>query len=149
MAKSRRRSAFEKGRVKKELRRVSISEAARMMDALARRVYHVDLNQCRDRAKFKIGVMFIIRNLEKLLKSFRGVRPDDQPVGRRLEGLQVRAKRMLTSYRSALASLDQLEDWQAVAADITANYEILRFEAGHLHQSVTPDSPFGVLRSAL
>jgi hypothetical protein len=127
---------------------VQTPRAARRLDALARRVYCVDLSERTNSPKFKNGLAFVTNNLEELLKSLVGPWPRDPRISRNVESLRFRAQRLLTRCRVFVDHFDELEDWRTAANQINADYDVLRHEAGRLHQLVLPSS-FAVLRSAL
>jgi hypothetical protein len=149
MGKTSKRSAFQHAKSKRHVQGTNSSKVGDVLDVLTRRVYHINFSLYRTPERFKIGVTFMMLNLEELSRSLRRCRVSDRRIRRRAEDLRLKAERMLMLYRSVPESLDDLEGWPSVAEHIIANYEMLRFEAGHLYQLVVPSSPFGVLRSAL
>jgi hypothetical protein len=127
---------------------MTISRFARVLDGLTRRVYQVDFSRCKDSAKFQEVLPFMMRNLEALAASLGREWPNGR-IRRAAENLRLRAVRLLKACRALPESFAEGSEWRFVEGHIIANYEILRFEAGHLYQLVVPQSPFAVLRSAL
>lgn len=134
---------------------------ARLLDDLVCRVYHVNLQQCSDFAEFRDRLNFMVLNLQEISSSLGGPGPqaasrapsrllsDDPRIRRAAESLRVKANRLLALCGDVPESFADQDAWRIVARNLAVNYEVLRFEAGHLYRLVIPESPFGVLRSAL
>lgn len=129
---------------------------ARLLDDLVRKVFHVNLQRCRDAGEFRNSLSYMVRNLEEISSSLGFAAADhqfsnDQRINRAAENVKVKAERLLAlcgAVPESFATKDEGE-WRAAANNLSANYDILRFDAGHLYQLAVPESPFGVLRSAL
>jgi hypothetical protein len=144
---------------------------AQLLDELVGKVYHVDLPQCRDFGEFQNRVEFMVRNLAEISNSLghgfakqgfakqgfakqgftkQGFATQDaRRIRRAAERVKVKAERLLSLCGTVPVSFAAPEEWRTVAGNLTVNYDILRFDAGHLYQLVIPESPFSVLRSAL
>ena len=127
---------------------------ARLLDDLVCRVYHVNLPECRDAEDFKDRLDFMVRNLQEISDTLERelsgrAFSDDQRIRRAAEGVRGKANRLLALCGDVPNSFAAPEEWRRIAGHLAVNYDLLRFEAGHLYRLVIPESPFGVLRSAL
>jgi len=134
---------------------------AQLLDELVGKVYHVNLPQCRDFGEFQDRLEFMVRNLAEISNSLghgfakhgfakQGFsKQDDRRIRRAAERVKVKADRLLSLCGTMPDSFAAPEEWRAVGGNLTVNYDILRFDAGHLYRLVIPESPFSVLRSAL
>lgn len=125
------------------------TKAARTLDELVTQVYHVDLWDCRSCEQFQQGLKHIIHNMDLLLRALAGCHSEDSRTRRAVDDVKLKASRLLVLCREAPAKFEHPEGWRDAARRIVANYEVLRVDAGHLYERVVPNSPIGVLRSAL
>lgn len=124
-------------------------DAARRMNSLVKRVYNVDLWECRDYDQFRHGLARIIHNLNVLLETFAGWHPREPRKRRAVEDVKLKATRLLRLCKDAPSELESPEHWRQTAQQIIASYEVLRDDAGRLYELVVPGATYGVLRTAL
>jgi hypothetical protein len=119
------------------------------LDDLVVRVYHLELNECRDEAEFREGVRLVLRNLDEVLDALCFYRPPDRRIERAVDRVKLKATRLRELCAAVPESFDHPEGWRSVAENIMVNYEQFRIEAGLMYRLVVPGSSFGVLRAAL
>lgn len=121
----------------------------RKLNNLVKKVYNVDLWECRDEAQFRTGLARIIHNMDAMLEAFGECRPRDLRRRRAVEEVKLKATRLLRLCRDVPAVFAHPEDWRQSARQIIASYEVLRDDAGRLYELMVPVSIYGVLRSAM
>ena len=57
---------------------LNIARREMPLDDLVVRVYHMELNECRDEAEFREGVRLVLRNLDEVLDALCFYRPPEQ-----------------------------------------------------------------------
>jgi hypothetical protein len=119
------------------------------LDDLVARVYHLELSECRDLDEFKEGLRLMLRNVDEVMDTLGGYRPEDRRVRRASERVKQRATTLKNLCARVPETFDDPEGWRKAADFIIANYEQFRIEAGLLYQIAVPGASFGVLRSAL
>lgn len=119
------------------------------LDDLVLRVYHMELNECRDEAEFKDGVRLLLRNLDEVLDALAFYQPADRRILRAVDRVKLKATHMRKICADIPESFVGPEGWRPVAELIMVNYEQFRIEAGLLYRLAVPGSSFGVLRAAL
>jgi len=119
------------------------------LDDLVVRVYHMELNECRDEAEFREGVRLVLHNLDEVLDALCFYRPPDRKIERAVDRVKLKVAHMRNLCAAVPESFDNPEGWRSVAENIMVNYEQFRIEAGLLYRLAVPGSSFGVLRAAL
>jgi hypothetical protein len=119
------------------------------LDDLVVRVYHMELNECRDEAEFREAVRLVLRNLDEVLDALCFYRPPDRRIQRAVDRVKLKAAHMRNLCTAVPESFDSPEGWRPMAENIMVNYEQFRIEAGLLYRLAVPGSSFGVLRAAL
>jgi uncharacterized UPF0160 family protein len=127
----------------------TIARRAMPLDDLVVRVYHLELDECRDWTEFKEAVRLVLRNLDEVLDTLCWYRPADSRIRRAVDRVKTNALRLRKFCAAIPDSSEDPERWQDVATHIIVNYEQFRIEAGLLYQLAVPGSSFGVLRAAL
>ena len=128
---------------------LTIARRAMPLDDLVVRVYHMELNECRDEGEFRDGVRLVQRNLDEVLDALCSYRPTDRRTQRAVDRVKLKAVNMRNVCTAVPESFDHPEGWRSVAKDIMVNYEQFRIEAGVLYRLAVPGSSFGILRAAL
>lgn len=128
---------------------LNIARREMPLDDLVVRVYHMELNECRDEAEFKEGVRLVLRNLDEVLDALCSYRPPDRRIQRAVDRVKLKAAHMRNICTAVPESFDGPEAWRPIAENIMVNYEQFRIEAGLMYRLAVPGSSFGVLRAAL
>jgi hypothetical protein len=128
---------------------LNIARREMPLDDLVVRVYHMELNECRDEAEFREGVRLVLRNLDEVLDALCFYRPPDRRIQRAVDRVKLKAVHLRNLCMAVPESFDNPEGWRSVAENIMVNYEQFRIEAGLLYRLAVPGSSFGVLRAAL
>jgi hypothetical protein len=128
---------------------LTIARRAMPLDDLVVRVYHMELNECRDEGEFRDGVRLVQRNLDEVLDALCFYRPADRRTKRAVDRVKLKAVHMRNLCTAIQESFDDPEGWRSVAENIMVNYEQFRIEAGQLYRLAVPGSSFGILRAAL
>jgi hypothetical protein len=119
------------------------------LDDLVVRVYHMELNECRDEAEFRDGMQLVLRNLDEVLDALCFYRPTERRIQRAVDRVKLKATHMRKLCTDVPESFGDREGWRSVAENIMVNYEQFRIEAGLMYRLAVPGSSFGVLRAAL
>jgi hypothetical protein len=119
------------------------------LDDLVVRVYHLELSECKDFTEFKESVQLLLKNVDEVLDTLGCYQPIEHRVSRAIDRVKKRAISLKNLCSEIPESFDDPEGWRGIAAQIIANYEQFRIEAGLLYQIAVPGASFGVLRAAL
>lgn len=128
---------------------LNIARREMPLDDLVVRVYHMELNECRDEAEFREGLRLVLRNLDEVLDALCFYQPVERRIQRAVDRVKLKATHMRNICTAVPESFDSPEGWRPVAENIMVNYEQFRIEAGLLYRIAVPGSSFGVLRAAL
>jgi hypothetical protein len=128
---------------------LNIARREMPLDDLVVRVYHMELNECRDEAEFREGVRLVLRNLDEVLDALCFYQPADRRIQRAVDRVKLKATHMRNLCTAVPESFDNPEGWRPTAENIMVNYEQFRIEAGLMYRLAVPGSGFGVLRAAL
>jgi hypothetical protein len=128
---------------------LNIARCEMPLEDLVVRVYHMELNECRDEAEFREGVRLVLRNLDEVLDALCFYRPVERRIQRAVDRVKIKATGLREICAAVPETFDNPEGWRSAAERIMVNYEQFRIEAGLLYRLAVPGSSFGVLRSAL
>jgi hypothetical protein len=128
---------------------LNIARREMPLDDLVVRVYHLELNECRDEAEFREGLALVLRNVDEVLDALCFYRPTERRIQRAVDRVKLKATNMRNLCAEVPESFNNPEGWRSAAENIMVNYEQFRIEAGLLYRIAVPGSSFGVLRAAL
>ncbi len=119
------------------------------LDDLVRKVYHLELAECKTFAEFKEGIRLMLANIDAVLQALACYVPPNRRIQRAADLLKLKAVRLRGFCLEAPEFDNGSQEWRHAARNIIVNYEQFRIEAGMLYQLVVPGSSFSVLRAAL